>query len=79
MFNDVCVIKTSKNLKLDGRSRNIACLPDNGAHLVPSNLNDDLEETGSCFIAGWGATLEPKNDEQIDPSKFLISAKDLVY
>jgi len=53
--NDFCILRTD-DLKLDGKTADIACLPEKG---------DTVEGGTNCWIAGWGTTqqggLHPDN------------------
>jgi len=46
---DFCLIKTAEKIDLDGNSRDIVCLPEQGDRVESgSNLGEN------CFVAGWG-------------------------
>ena len=49
---DFCILKTA-DLGLDGNKADIACLPQKGQHVLPTNNGERLRGS-DCFVAGWG-------------------------
>jgi len=45
--NDICVLKTN-TIRIDGKTTDIVCLPEQGKHVAPSNGAEN------CYSAGWG-------------------------
>jgi len=51
---DFCILKT-KDLGLDGNKADIACLPAQNDHVLPTHNGERLRGS-DCFVGGWGTT-----------------------
>lgn len=71
---DVCILITTEPMDLDGKSRDIVCLPDQGDHVLPTGGMKEVEGN-KCFVAGWGTM----DNDNTNPDKLQsVKGRDLI-